>query len=132
MGVIGEEEVAWYPDGHALHVFEQRCGVIRHWGPAGGRIFGIVAGDGLEDNGGVFDSPGHGATVVQRPAQRYHAIAADPPVRRFEPHDTAVGGRPPDRTTRTGPQGAHAEAGRNGRPRAAARSARDMVEVPGI
>jgi hypothetical protein len=122
----------WDADSHTFYIFDERRRIIWHRCSAGGGIFGIIAGNGLQHDGGVFDGPGHRSTVVQRPTEWHHTIAADPSIRGFEPDDTAVGGWPPDRAAGAGTQRAHAESGRDGCPGAAARSAGDVLEVPRI
>src|SRR2546421_226075 len=77
--------VAWYSFGEVLRVVGD--------GVRGtGGILGIVAGDGLEQDGAVGNVLGQGADLVERGGEGDQAVAADTPVSRFHAHDPGQGG----------------------------------------
>src|SRR5262245_53961456 len=122
----------WHPDRQPFDVLLEGRAVVRYWGPTAGRILRIRAGDRLQHRGRIFDGPGHWAAVVQRPAQWHDAIATHTPVGRLQSHQAAIGCRSADRATRTGPQRTHAEPRCHRGARPAARTTRDMGEIPGV
>jgi len=91
-----------------------------------------VAGQRLQHEGAVLRGARHGPGVIERPRERDHAGPAHPPVGRLEPGDAAEGGRTPDGSAGVGAERAHRQAGGQGRAGAAARAARDVIEVPRV
>ena len=67
--------------------------IVRHGGSAGSRVAEVVPGDGLEQEGGVFDIFGHRADLVERRGVGYESVARDAAVGGLEANDAAVAGR---------------------------------------
>ena len=84
---------------------------IRHGQIDRGRIFGIVAGQRLQQERAILDAARHRAGVVEGPAERDHAITANPAKGRFKANNIAVGCRGADRSAGVRAQGAVAKAG---------------------
>ena len=101
------------------------------FGPACG-IAGVVAGDHLEEEGGVFDGEGHGADLIEGGSEGDEAIAGDKAVGGFEADDPAEGGGLADRAAGIGTQATETESGGTGGRRAAGGTAGDALGVPGI
>ena len=53
---------------------------------------GVVPGNGLEQEGGIFDIFGHGADLVERRSVGYKSVARDAAIGGLEAHDAAVAG----------------------------------------
>jgi len=101
------------------------------FGPAGG-IAGIVAGDDLKEEGGVFDGEGHGADLIEGGGEGDEAVTGDEAIRWLEADDAAEGSGLADRAAGIGTQTAEAEASGTGGCRAAGGTARDTFGVPWI
>lgn len=91
-----------------------------------------MAGNGIEDDGAVFDVVGKGADLVEGRCISDEAVARYEAVRRFEADDAAVGGRLTDRSARIGTEGPNGRTGSNSCSRTAGRTAGDAVEVPRV
>src|ERR1019366_3471415 len=66
---------------------------------AGGTgIFGVLAGDCLEDDAAIFGRVREGAEFIQGPGERHGAVAAHQPIGGAQGGDAAEGGRGDDGT----------------------------------
>ena len=74
---------------------------------AGRRVAAVVAGDSIQDQGGVPYGSGHRACGVQAPAQRVDPASAHAAEGRLEADDAAQGGRYPDGPARVAAQSPH-------------------------
>ena len=108
-------------------VTAQRSFKVRHGAVCGCGVFTVVSGDGLEQDGGVFHCPGHGADLVQGRGKGYQSVAGNAPVGRLEAHDTAVPGRLPDGAARVGTECGNGGSGCDGGGRAAGGAAGNAV-----
>lgn len=93
----------------------------------GGGVLGVVPGDGLEQDGGVFHRLSHGADLVQGGGKGHQTVAGDAPVGGLEAYDAAVTGGLPDGAARIGSQRGNGRSRRYRRSRAAGRAAGDVV-----
>ena len=133
LGIDPLEEVrARHADPEATDVLTERRQIVVDRRQTRGRIGGIVTRHGLQEVRAILHRARHRASVVERPREREDPRAAHAPVRRLEPHDATEGGRPADGPAGVRARGADDEPGRQGGARAAARAARDVVEVPRI
>jgi hypothetical protein len=78
-----------HPDPQAGDTAFKLREVVRNLDVRAGGVTGVVAGDRLQEQRGVAHVAGHGADHIQGRGERDEAVARDPPVRGFEPHDTA-------------------------------------------
>ena len=75
-----------------------------------------MAGDDLEQQGGVGDGGGEGPDLVERRGEGDEPVAGDQAVGGLQPHHAAEGGRLADRAAGIGAQGDRGEAGGDRRP----------------
>ncbi len=77
--------IAGQADPPTFDTFSQPADVIVHGNGQGGGVVWIVAGDDLQEEGGIFDPARHRPGVVEVPAQWDHPAQAHPPGRGFNP-----------------------------------------------
>ncbi len=98
----------------------------------GGDVFAVGAGDGVEDEHGVFDAAGHGAEFVEGPAEGHGSGARDAAVCGAEAGDAAAHGGTDDAAPgfRADGEGYEARGGGGSGARAGAGGA--FFEEPGV
>ena len=74
----------------------------------------VGAGDGVEDEHGVLDGAGHGAELVERPAEGHGSGAGDAAIGGAQAGDAAAHGRRDDAAAGLGADGEGHEAGGGG------------------
>ena len=104
-------------------VGERRAGERRH-------VLRVGPGEHREEQRRILDRSRQRAHVVERPAERERAGAADAAVRRLHAHEPAVRRGNADRAAGVGSDRPHHRAGRDGCRRAAARAARGCGRDP--
>ena len=91
-----------------------------------------MAGNDLQQQGGVADVVGEGADLVEGTGKGHQAVARYPAVGRLQADDAAQAGRLANGAAGVGAQRQRRLAGRHGRCRAAAGTAGDALEIPRI
>ncbi len=117
---------------HPVDLADQSCGIIGHRQFGCGRIVWIITGNHIHHQGGIPHIFGERTGVVQRPGQGKHPMPADAAVGGFEADNAIEDGGNADRSPRVRPQRAKTHVCGHGSARPAARSACDVVPVPGI
>jgi len=97
-----------------------------------GRVFGIVAGQGMEEDRIVFDRARHRADVIKRIGQRKHAGQAHRAVGWLHADDAAAGRGIAHRAAGVGAERYRRHAGRERRARAARRAAGMDIAIPRV
>lgn len=115
-----------------LDGFTEESGVVGGLGFDAGNIEAIVASEGVEQEGGVFDGAGHGAAMVARENEGDDAADGDEAVSGFETDDGAIAGGGADAAAGVGAQGAEAEVGGDGGGAATGGAAGVAGEIPGV
>ena len=128
----GPEEVAGEADAQAVDAAAELAGEVFEGLVGGSGVAGVVAGDGVEHEGGVLDGAGERADVVERPGKRDHAAAPDAAVGRLEADDAAEGGGEADRATGVAAERAEGGAGRDRGGAAAGAATGHAGRVPGV
>ena len=98
----------------------------------GGEVAGIGAGDGVEDEGGVFDAAGHGAELVERPAEGHGAGARDAAEGGAESGDAAAHAGADDAAAGFAADAEADECGSGGGAGSSARAGGAFFEEPGV
>ena len=94
LGVHARHEVlARHPEFQSRHAATQRGAVIRHRGIGGRRVARVVAGDGLQKQGGVMHVLRQRANLVERGGERHQAETRHAAVCRLQADDTGHGRR---------------------------------------
>ena len=131
VGVVGPE-MAQHAKAQSPDIAGQRGAVIGHGMIGTRRVTGVVAGNGLQQDGAVLDRPRHGAAGVEGERVRYHPMAADQAISRLQPGDAGKRRRDAHRTTGIRTQRTHNQARRHRRRRTARRTTGEMLRVPRI
>ena len=109
-----------------------RVGVEVQFAGDAGEIGGVWAGDGVQDEHGVFDAARHGAEFVERPAQRHRAVARDAAVGGAQSGDAAAHAGADDAAAGLAADGETDQARGGGCARSGARAGRAFFEQPRI
>ena len=110
----------------------KRCGVVGDGDASRCNVAGVVAGDDVHGDSGVFNGAHHGSGVVHGPGEGSQAVAADPSVGGLESDYAAEGGGDADGSAGVAASGDGALAGGRRRAGTAAGTAADQVGVPGV
>ena len=121
-----------HSDAQAARAVVERVHVVTHGLAARGRVVRVEPGNRAQDRRGIGHAARHRPDVVQRLAQRKHAVAADFSVRRLDADDPAAGRRKADRAAGVRSQRAEAQRRRGGHARSARRRARPMLRAPRV
>jgi hypothetical protein len=116
--MVGLEEVAHHADAQALHTVADAGGEVGDWPVDAGRIFRIVAGHGLQQQGAIFNCPGHRTRMVHAERKRQHARTADQAIGGLDAGDAAQRRRTADRAAGIRTGAAQHHSGRYGGTRA--------------
>ena len=121
-----------HADFHAFYIIDQRFFVIFLFLWDRRRVFCIVAGNGIEDNGTVFYVIGKRSNLIEGRTVGDKAIPGNEAIRRFEAYEAAVGSRLADRAACIRTEGPDRFPGGYGSGGTAGRTARYIVQIPGI
>src|ERR1051325_2279273 len=97
-----------------------------------GDVAGVRAGDGLQDEKGVFDGARHGAKLVERPAERHRAGAWDAAVGGGKAGAARAHGGADDAAAGFAADGEADESRGGGGAGAGAGAGRAFIEQPGV
>ena len=124
---VVEEVVALDADADALDAYVEGSEIVLDGFVDAAGVAVVVAGDGLEQAGVVFDGAGHRADVVERAGERHDAEAADAAEGGLQADDVVHAGGDADRAAGVGADGAvggadrHRDAGAGARSRPGSR-----------
>src|ERR1043166_3593308 len=122
-----------HADPHSADSLVQARGVIGYRNIGATGIIRVIAGDCLEHDRAVFNSPGHRPAVIQRERIRDHTSSADPSIGRHEPGYAAERRRVAYRPSGVCSQRAHHQAGCDrGRGTGARTAGESMLWIPGV
>ena len=108
------------------------CGVVRHGDVGRGHILGVVAGNGIHGQRGVFHGPDHWAGMVQTPGKRRQPVPAHQPIGGFEAYYAAQGRRNANRSSGVAAGGDGALSRRRRRTGTAAGTSTHHFRVPRV